>query len=130
MSDLVVDCSVILAYLYPDEALTDRERQLLETSTLTAPDLIGYEVANSIAMSARKGRLQAGRDGQLVQTFLSLSIETRPCGPLDALLELARRHGLTAYDAAYLELALRRGVPLLTRGRALAAAASAAGSAA
>ncbi|MFN0115571.1 MAG: type II toxin-antitoxin system VapC family toxin [Paracoccaceae bacterium] len=126
----VIDSSFVLAYLLPDETMTAEEIAVIEGAPLVAPDLIVYEVANSIALARRKGRLVDGHEVELVNIFSRLPIETVPCRSAAALVILANRYTLTVNDAAYLDLAIQRGAPLITRDKALAAAAEAAGMAA
>lgn len=127
---IVIDCSAVLAYLYPDEGLSAQETEILEGAELIAPHLIDYEVANSVCMSVRRGRIRPERKDDLFAAYLNLSVETLPAGPLGTIFDMAQRHRLTVYDAAYLALASDLRVPLLTRDRALAAAAAAEGVAA
>ena len=114
---VVLDSSVTLAWLYSDE-LTDPVRQVFERVTATrawVPALWRLEVANSLHMAVRRKRIDAAfRDASLADLAL-LNIGTDP--DTDAFawsttLQLAQSHGLTVYDAAYLELAQRMALPL------------------
>jgi predicted nucleic acid-binding protein len=116
---LVLDCSVTLAWVYSDET-TPRVRHvfdLLSQGGAWVPGLWRLEVANVLEMSARRGRHDADlRDAtlaDLAQLPIQVDAETekQAWGPT---LRLAERHKLTLYDAAYLELALRRNLPLAT----------------
>jgi predicted nucleic acid-binding protein len=116
---VVLDSSVTLAWLYSDE-LTDPVRQVFERVTATrawVPSLWRLEVANSLQMAVRRRRIDAAfRDASLADLAL-LNIGTDP--DTDAFawsttLQLAASHGLTVYDAAYLELAQRLALPLAT----------------
>jgi predicted nucleic acid-binding protein len=129
---VVLDSSVTLAWLYSDE-LTDPVRQVLERVTATrawVPTLWRLEVANSLHMAVRRKRIDAAfRDASLADLAL-LNIGTDP--DTDAFawsttLQLAQSHGLTVYDAAYLELAQRMALPLATLDEELRAAGRAAG---
>jgi predicted nucleic acid-binding protein len=92
------------------------------------PDLWYYEVSNALIMAERRGRATA----QLVSAHvddierLAAFLEVSPTTP-SALIAAARQSGLTAYDAAYFELALRRNLPLATLDEKLRVAAEKAG---
>ncbi len=125
---LVLDSSVALAWAYSDETTTGIEAALERAVTEGAwvPGLWKLEVANVLETGIRRGRRDAAfRDATLVDLAL-LPIQTD--GETDqqawgATLRLAERHRLTLYDAAYLELAVRRGLPLATLDEELRAAA-------
>jgi len=127
---LVLDCSITLAWVYSDET-TDKVREvfeLLSHGSAWVPGLWRLEVANVLEMSVRRKRHDAAfRDAtlaDLAQLPIQVDAETdqRAWG---ATLHLAERHQLTLYDAAYLELALRRTLPLATLDEDLRRAASA-----
>jgi predicted nucleic acid-binding protein len=129
---VVLDSSVTLAWLYSDE-LTDPVRQVFERVTASrawVPSLWRLEVANSLHMAVRRRRIDAAfRDASLADLAL-LNIGTDP--DTDAFawsttLQLAESHGLTVYDAAYLELAQRMALPLATLDEELRSAARALG---
>jgi predicted nucleic acid-binding protein len=126
---LVLDSSVILAWVYSDET-TEAVKQVLEMlsqSSAWVPGLWRLEIANVLEMGVRRGRHDAGfRDGTLADLALlpiHLDAETDRHA-WGATARLAERHRLTLYDAAYLELALRRGLPLATVDQELRRAAS------
>ena len=113
----VLDSSAALARVAPDEALPQRVRELLETDTPVAPALWPFETLNGLEMMRRRGRLdtQALSDALEVLRLLPIEIESSDFGRnSNAVLPLARQYGLTVYDAAYLELARRRRLPLVT----------------
>jgi predicted nucleic acid-binding protein len=125
---LILDSSVVLAQIWTDET-TDVVRhvfELLRDNGAWVPSLWRLEVANALEMGVRRGRHPAEfRDGALADLAL-LPIQVDAETDLRAwgtTMRLAERHRLTLYDAAYLELALRRGLPLATLGRELRAAA-------
>jgi predicted nucleic acid-binding protein len=81
------------------------------------------ELANALAMSERKGRITPARTSQFIALIDGLPIlidERTPNIALSSVLELSRRERLSTYDASYLELAMRRGVPLATKDDDLA----------
>lgn len=125
MKAFVLDCSATLPWIFGSEA-NQESRALLdglaEGATAWVPALWHLELANVLLGAQRKGRIdQAG-----IEAFLgalgTFAIEVDPetiALAWSRTLALAREHGLSAYDAAYLELALRRGLPLATRDAAL-----------
>lgn len=129
---IVLDASATLAGLFEDErtpaivALFDA----ISTSAAHVPGHWRLEVANGLRMAIRRGRTDlAFRDSsleRLVRLPIAIDGETS-VHAWGATLRLADRYGLTPYDAAYLELAQRRRVPLATRDSALRAAALDAG---
>lgn len=128
----VLDASVALAWCFEDEATPFADGLLarLEVEEATAPAIWPLEVANGIQSAERRGRIDERELPALAQLLLALPIRIEEI-PLDAALKdvlpLARTLGLSAYDAAYVELAIRRAVPLATIDDALARAATAAG---
>ena len=128
MSRFVLDCSITLAWVFPDEISPDADaiRRRLYNDAAVVPSLWRLEVSNGLTLGERKGRFEAGKIRDFLSLLSSLPIEIdgtaseRALGPV---LELARQERLTAYDAAYLDLAITRGVGLATADRALAAAA-------
>jgi predicted nucleic acid-binding protein len=125
---LVLDSSVTLARVWSDET-TDAVRQVFESLRdhgAWVPSLWRLEVANALEMAVRRGRHPAEfRDGALADLAL-LPIQIDPETDRQAwgaTVHLATKHRLTLYDAAYLELALRRNLPLATLDEDLRAAA-------
>ena len=127
---IVVDASVTAAWFLPDEAndVTEAALQATATHDVWVPPLWILETANLLLSAQRRKRITADKRRELVVAAgrLKLKVDREPVS-LGVLDDLAARYGLTAYDAAYLELALRRGLPLATRDKPLAAAAQQAG---
>jgi predicted nucleic acid-binding protein len=127
---LVIDSSMTLAWYFQDER-TDASlavlRQVVEAGAIV-PALWRLEVLNGLQVAVRRGRIdRAYRDASLAD-LQSLVIAIDPGTnrqAWSATLRLCDRFGLTAYDAAYLELAQRRQLPLATLDVALAEAARA-----
>jgi predicted nucleic acid-binding protein len=116
---LVLDSSITLAWAYSDET-TQSVMQIfdrLSQGGAWVPGLWRLEVANVLEMSVRRKRHdKAFRDATLAD-LAQLPIQVDPQTDQQAwsaTLRLAERHQLTLYDAAYLELALRRNLPLAT----------------
>ena len=129
MSGFVIDASVALAWCFDDEA-TEATRTLLdrfEDERAEVPSLWHLELANALAMGERKGRITPARASEFIALIDGLPIvidERTPNFALSSVLELSRRQQLSAYDASYLELAMRRGIPLATKDDDLARAAN------
>jgi predicted nucleic acid-binding protein len=127
---LVLDSSLTLAWFYADEATSAVREvfQLIKTSGAWVPSLWRLEVGNVLQMGIRRGR----HDFAFLRAALAdLSLFPISVDPdtgkqaWAATLDLAHHHQLTLYDAAYLELAHRRGFPLATLDRNLRSAAKA-----
>lgn len=124
----VLDASIVLGWMLPDEdspAADTVVARLLEQRA-QAPSLLALEVSNALLQAERRGRLARADHDALRAAFGALPIAFDAPGPdaLDRTVGLARRHRLTVYDAAYLELAGRRGFPLASLDAALRAAAT------
>jgi predicted nucleic acid-binding protein len=117
MADLVVDASLTSAWCFPDErtAYANAVLQALSSSLEPiAPRLWAYEVRNSVLMGLRRSRIsRADADGFLA-SLADLNIQLADPVSYDAVFKLAEFNGLTVYDAAYLDLALREGSQLAT----------------
>lgn len=128
MSALVLDCSTALSWVLPDERKDDQgevERMVARDGAV-APSHWPLEVANALTLAARRGRID--------RTYRDLVLADLSALPVDldqetaaqawgASLHLAEELQLTVYDAAYIELARRRDLPLATLDRALERAA-------
>jgi predicted nucleic acid-binding protein len=131
---LVLDSSATLAWIY-DEETTEAIRALFDRVAdegAMVPALWRLEVANSLTVAIRRHRIDAEfRRAALADlALLDISTDQHTDGQAwSGTLHLADRYRLTVYDAAYLELAQRREVPLATLDKDLRAAAQAAGTA-
>ncbi len=121
----VVDASISAAWLLPDESTPQTEAALQATAThdVWVPALWLLEMSNLLLNAQRRKRITVDKRRELAAAAAALRIrvDREPVG-ITTVDELGARHGLTAYDAAYLELALRRGLPLATQDEALLAA--------
>lgn len=130
VASFVLDCSVAIAWCLKDErsAYAERVEAAFGDATAVAPALWPYEVANALLTAERRRRITAVERDELLAMLDSLGIEVdhAPDSTPKALIALAQRYRLTAYDAAYLDLALNRGLPLATADAELARAAKAA----
>ena len=128
MSRFVVDASVVLTWCFPDENAAMAQHvagMFKQGSTAVAPSFWPHEVLNALLAGERRKRISR----ELVRSFLDdlatlpIVLERFPAGVVfDRIQRLSREHGLTAYDAAYLDLALDSGLPLATLDEDLARA--------
>ncbi len=112
---LVVDCSALAAVLF-DEPERDSAALAMAGKALFAPDLLIHEMASVALKKSAAGHTELAQ--QALADLAALEI-TRCRVDVVALFELAERTGLTAYDAAYLQLALDMRAPLATFDRKL-----------
>ena len=130
MTAFVLDCSITAAWLFEDEASSAMDYLLehLKDGGAFVPNLWHLEVGNLLIQAEKRGRITASLIAVRLELLGNLPIttdtETAPRA-FREILTLARSQTLTTYDAAYLELAIRHGVPLATRDKALIRAASA-----
>lgn len=128
----VLDNSVAVVWGFEDEdsAYADRTLELLDTDAAVAPAIWPLEVANAILTGERRGRLSAADTTRFLELLGGLPVvveDVALAGTLGTVLDVGRAYALTSYDASYLELAMRRGLPLATLDRRLADAAREAG---
>ena len=120
----VLDNSVVMRWLFGDGSPQDRayasrvlDVLLVEGNLALVPGIWPLEVGNVLLRAEAKGLLTEARASQFLGTLQAMSIQTDGATSAHALtstLQLARRHRLSSYDAAYLELALRQGLALAT----------------
>lgn len=134
MTRLVVDASVTLAWCLKDEAGAHAVAILKEVpdepGAIAVPAHWPLEVASGLLVAQRRGRMTAGDAADARALLWALPLEVVPVATSEALgavSDLAREHGLTSYDAAYLELALRTGAKPGTLDDAVKRAATAVG---
>jgi predicted nucleic acid-binding protein len=113
----VLDCSVAMGWCFEDEAAarTDALLERVRDDGAVVPYIWHLEVANVLLAGERRGRIVDGRAESFLETLAALGIETDDLAAPDAIrstYRLGKQLGLTAYDAFYLELALRRRLPL------------------
>lgn len=129
MTALVLDASIALCWCFDDEA-TDATRGILEhlrQNEAIVPSIWPLEIANTLAMADRRGRIVWADSIEFLTLLDSLVITIDGETARHAFgrtLDLARSERLSSYDASYLELAMRLGLPLGTRDRVLADAAT------
>lgn len=128
MGDLVLDCSVTMSWCFEDQSnsYTESVLDLLGHKKALVPAHWPLEVTNVLLTAERKKILSEAQSARFTEILLSLPVDIDEKTSLKAFqetLSLARSHKLTSYDAAYLELAMRQGLPLATQDNALKKAA-------
>jgi predicted nucleic acid-binding protein len=121
----VLDASVALAWAFAgeDHPAAAAALVLIGNDEGCVPSLWWFEVRNVLIVYERRGRLRERDTAVFLRNLSRLPITVDRAPEEAAVLTLARRHGLTVYDACYLELAQRQGVALATLDGALAQAA-------
>lgn len=134
MVSFVADTSAAMAWLLEDEKTAASEALLHRLvnggEKAAAPPLLFFELSNALSMAVKRGRIEKTTKHGLLNFFSHLPInldEDATRMALTSTQALAEKHTLTVYDASYLELALRCGVPLATKDKALIRAAQAEG---
>ncbi len=132
MNGVVIDASVALAWCFPDEAsqYADAVLVALEGLTVLVPAIWPLEITNALLVGGRRKRIKQPEVRRFVELLKVLSIveDTQPAGDtISSVLPLAREYDLSAYDAAYLDVAVRHEIPLATLDAALQKAVRAAG---
>jgi predicted nucleic acid-binding protein len=128
----VIDASVTLSWVYTDEHSSASDALLARVAGQGAvvPALWRLEIANALQVGIKRKRIDATYRDAAIRKLVLLPIEIDPDTNDYAwtnTLQLAEAQQLTVYDASYLELTLRRRLPLATRDDQLAAAAASAG---
>lgn len=130
MSRFVLDNTITMAWCFNDEATPFTETLLSRLSSLTdsaiVPALWLYEVVNVTGLAVRKGRITEDKARAFLDSLADLPIEIEDATRarlFTSVLALVGRHKLTAYDASYLELAIRHDLPIAALDNALTKAA-------
>jgi len=125
---LVMDSSAALALLLPDEPLpTPNLPALISNGAVLAPAHWLVETLNGLLFAERRGRIPLALRDRLISQIAAWPVRREASPAVEQAMRiasLATVHGLTSYDAAYLELAARSGAPLATFDKALARAAT------
>ena len=129
MSRFVLDCSVTMAWCFEDEAdtYTDAVLDALTGGEALVPCIWPLEVANVLVVGERRKRLTPAQSTRFVELLQGLPVVVEADSsqrPVAEILSLARDLTLSAYDASYLDLAARSGLPIATRDGGLASAAA------
>lgn len=133
----VLDASVTMCWLLRDgkpaaraHALSVLDTMKLAETSARVPVTWALEISNVIGKAEARGLLREAQSEAFLELLASVNISADPATFSRALsdtLQIARRHGLSAYEASYLELAMREGLPLATLDEDLAKAAAKAG---
>ena len=125
----VLDASIAACWAFPDEhdRRADQALERVRTDDAVVPTLWWFEVRNILVGNERRKRTTEAVTANFLRQLgrLRLRVDHEP--EEVAVLRLARTHGLSVYDASYLELALRQAIPMATLDERLAAAALAEG---
>ncbi len=135
MAVFVLDASVAISWCFPGDPTEDTpySRRVLEglvANDAIVPEIWAFEIANSVFISlSKRKRISAQQASEYLSLLRNLPIRVEPQNLWAnvALESLSRRHNLTAYDAAYLDLALRTHLSLATLDEPLRQAAAAEG---
>jgi predicted nucleic acid-binding protein len=132
VSALVITSSAALSWCFEDEASAESDAlfERVRDQGAVVPGLWHLEVTNVLLQAEKRGRITTGDVGIHLELIAQLPVTTDDETTARAwreILALARAEGLTTYDATYLELAIRRGLPLQTKDAALISAAQRSG---
>jgi len=124
MADFVVDNSVVMAWCFLDEEsiYADTVLRSLETNIAIVPAVWPLEISNVLVVAERRQRLSKSDSINFLTLINDLPItviQESPDRMTREILALAREHQLSTYDASYLDLAMRKGLPLATQDKAL-----------
>lgn len=125
----VLDCSVAISWCLVDEnnPTVNAILAMMPDAEAFVPGIWSLEIANVLLVAERRNRMTQDQSSEAITLLQSLLIQVDTAtnaNALGATLTLGRQKGLAAYDAAYLELALRLGLPLATIDQRLALAAT------
>jgi predicted nucleic acid-binding protein len=125
---IVLDASLLVAWLLEEDAAASAPAlaDVLQNQTLVVPAHWPTEIGNALLVNLRRGRLPADRLDMILDDCAAFDIavdESVPLERISALSRLATAHNLTFYDAAYVQLALERALPLGTLDRDMRSAA-------
>ena len=126
--NFVIDNSVVMSWCFKDEIsqYADAILDSLEVSTAIVPSIWPLEVGNILLVAERRKRLSQADSARFITLLTELPITIEQESPermMKEILALAREHQLSSYDASYLDLAMRKGLPIATLDNGLLAAA-------
>jgi predicted nucleic acid-binding protein len=126
----VLDTSISACWAFQDEQdpRADAAFVRMKSEEAVVPSLWWFEIRNILIVNERRKRITESDTGVFLRDLAGLRIRVDREPEESVILRLARTHGLSVYDASYLELALREAIPLATLDAQLTAAARAEGS--
>ena len=129
MASFVLDTSTTMAWCFEDESspYADKVLEQLEESTAIAPEIWPLEVSNVLVVAERRKRMTKADSVRFQELLQELPIQVEISTPqriFGPVLDLAREQNLSTYDASYLDLAMRTGLPIATLDDALKQAAT------
>jgi predicted nucleic acid-binding protein len=126
---VILDSSAALSWAFIDERTSVSQALFIQAvqGKVEVPAIWPFEVANKLYLGLQKGRLTTSELDEAFAGFRLLDLQVHPPASLSLLTLSAQRFGLTAYDAAFVELALRLGQPLATLDQKMRASALATG---
>ena len=132
MTGVVIDASLALAWCFPDGAseYADGVLVALEGRTVMVPPVWALEITNAVLVAERRKRVKQADVRRFVELLGGLTLIEQSQTAIDtvsSVLPLARQYGLSAFDAAYLDVAVRQGAPLATLDSTLEKAGRSAG---
>jgi predicted nucleic acid-binding protein len=132
MSRFVLDCSIVMSWCFEDEfqQVADAVLDQLPQNQAIVPAIWLLEITNVLLIGERRGRLTPAHSAHFLEMLETLPIlidQPTSSKTLSEIFSLARAYQLSAYDASYLELAMRESATLATLDSALSAAAKRAG---
>lgn len=121
----IVDASIAGAWLLPDEdnTIADQAMERMADEDVWAPDLLRHEIRSILLSAERRGRISNDLIHSALARLRALPLKFVDPGDETEVVRLSRQYRLSAYDAAYLALALNEQLPLATLDRRLAEAA-------
>lgn len=127
MTPIVIDNSIVLCWCLTDESdpMADKAMRRVVDGGAVVPSIWWYELRNALIVNERRGRLDAADTVAILTDVEEMSISVDQEHDDVTILSLARQHALSVYDAAYIEVALRRGLPIASLDRRLGQAAAA-----
>lgn len=126
--DFVIDNSVVMTWCFEDEnsQYSDYILDKLSDATAFVPSIWPLEVTNVLLVAERKKRIGEAGSMRFIALLTELPIivdQETPERMIKEIFALARKHNLSSYDASYLDLAMRKGLPIATLDKNLLAAA-------
>ena len=124
----VIDNSIVMTWCFIDEVIkyADAVLEILSEAEAVVPTIWSLEVVNMLLVAERRKRLRELHSVRFLSLLSQLPIHVEQAWPersMNELLALGRANDLSSYDASYLDLAMRHGLPIATLDKKLAAAA-------